>query len=179
MTVQRAPIKPFPRFQNLPVELQDYIWAFACQAPRIVQVAPRPANQRRAPLLLEVTNRRVPAVFHVSHSSRTMALKSYSNLRLTRKKAPTLAYVNNEFDTLVLPTRSVPAYSKGVKSIALPSSRADGSNNVYTAATARKFQFREVLVVIPGSHAQCEMVMEPFWEKTERPWTRSMVRAEA
>jgi hypothetical protein len=99
MTPRRAPLQSFSRFRELPNEIQDCIWKYAIQVPRVVELEIRDVSQQET----SVVNRRIPFLSHVSSASRSMVLEQLSTL--WGKKGHRLAYYNKALDLVLIPQR--------------------------------------------------------------------------
>jgi hypothetical protein len=100
MTPQRAPLQSFSLFSELPKEIQDCIWNYAIQIPRVVELEIEgDISEKETP----VVNRRIPSLLHLSSASRSMVLKQLSTL--WEKKGHRLAYCNKTLDLVLIPQR--------------------------------------------------------------------------
>lgn len=73
--VQGRSLKDFFTFRCFPPEVREIVWKFACQAPCTIEIDVASVRGREVEALKDVP---VPAVLHVNHEARAVALNNYT-----------------------------------------------------------------------------------------------------
>jgi hypothetical protein len=157
MTVKRAPLKSFPRFPDLPVEIQYMILRFAYFRPRMLNIVYSKAHNG-----LSILNYRQPAVTHACHVGHDLQRKEQG---LMVDNTDYYTNYSPDIDTVCLLFNRAPPrkFSKlNVSSIAIP---FDWRGLQFTAADAKMFTGLEEIVLLVGrQRAGCNVELLPILE---------------
>ncbi|KAE9365491.1 hypothetical protein N431DRAFT_101645 [Stipitochalara longipes BDJ] len=148
MTVQRVPNVSFPQFQKLPSELQDMVWVYALQHPRIITAI----NCKDDKHYLGTT--RQPSLLSVCRASRQLLIEQGSH----GLPGQCDIYYNSAVDTVLLnlnPGCDFRPYSKHkIESIGIPAF-VSTSLSGYEVRSFRGL--REIVILLGNPQGDCQM----------------------
>jgi hypothetical protein len=158
MTVKRAPLNSFPRFLDLPVEIQYMILKFAYFKPRMFTVA-YSQNQ------LGILNYRQPAVTHACHLGHELSIREQAFM-IEGDPSYYTSYNPNIDTVCLLFNDATPRAFRGlqVPSIALPYDYWKGQRT-FTGADAKAFSdLKEIVLLVGRQRAGCDVELLPILE---------------
>jgi hypothetical protein len=156
MTVKRVALKSFALFPNLPAELQQMVWQFALQAPRLITLGQTPDEDEH----YVASNIHCPTLLSVCHASRQLVLKiSFQTLPMLQSSSNLLfshkveyEFYNPLADTVRLNLniyRDPKKFCKyKIKSLGIPFEPQATRSWEFTARHAKTFVGLEEVVVL-------------------------------
>lgn len=165
VTVERKPVTTFPLFQQLPIELQDMVWAFAAYTPRVLTLARDTINYGS-----EVARIRQPALASVCKSSRRVIMSQ----TLNQLPGTSQAHFHPPTDTVHLDCVDVyeddnwREFSKlKIQSLALD---WDYARMFFSASDAKLFNgLREIVIIASDSSYDYERTLVTMEENCTLP----------
>jgi hypothetical protein len=161
MTPKRLPLIPFPFFPKFPQEIQNIIWSYACEVPRVIAI------EHTGGLLcdeVKIKNPRVPPLLHACQTSRAI-LKAKLTRGISLPGDRYYPYYNPLVDTVHLPMYGISSAKLGnhrFRSVAVSNSHSFGER--FTGADAKALRTEEIVILAGGgarARTKCEVMIVP------------------